>query len=193
MNLPRPSLWSFLLAASLLAAPASSPAPADAPYVPDFTPQPAVKALTPEEELKTIELPEGYRLELVLSERDGIREPANLTFDGNGRMYIAELRTYMQDIDGKNEHDPVGVISRHESTQRDGKFDKHTLYRDKMLLPRMVLPLQDEVLIGVTDTNDIEAWRAYMTGAGFVELTHYFRPEGLPREQQPWLASVWRK
>lgn len=41
--------------------------------------------------------------------------------------------------------------------------------------------------------HDIEAWRAYMTGAGFVELTHYFRPEGLPREQQPWLASVWRK
>ena len=32
-----------------------------------------------------------------------------------------------------------------------------------------------------------------MTGAGFTELEHYFRPEGLPREQQPWLASVWRK
>ena len=82
-------------------------------YEPDFTPQPAVKVLSPEEELKTIELPAGYRLELVLSERDGIKEPANLTFDGNGRMYIAELRTYMQDIDGNNEHDPIGVVSRH--------------------------------------------------------------------------------
>ena len=38
-----------------------------------------------------------------------------------------------------------------------------------------------------------EAWRGYMTAAGFVELTHYYRPAGLPREQQPWLASVWRK
>ena len=27
----------------------------------------------------------------------------------------------------------------------------------------------------------------------FAELTHYYRPVGLPREQQPWLASVWRR
>jgi len=38
-----------------------------------------------------------------------------------------------------------------------------------------------------------ETWRDYMTVAGFVEITHFYRPTGLPREQQPWLASVWRK
>ena len=36
-------------------------------------------------------------------------------------------------------------------------------------------------------------WQALMLAAGFVEITHYYRPTGLPREQQPWLASVWRK
>ena len=41
--------------------------------------------------------------------------------------------------------------------------------------------------------HDLEAWRAFMVGAGFAELEHYYRPPGLPREQQPWLASVWRK
>ena len=41
--------------------------------------------------------------------------------------------------------------------------------------------------------HDLQAWRNYMAAAGFVELTHYFRPAGLPLEQQPWLASVWRK
>lgn len=41
--------------------------------------------------------------------------------------------------------------------------------------------------------HHIEAWRRYMSAAGFVELTHYYRPAGLPREQQPWLASVWRR
>jgi SAM-dependent methyltransferase len=41
--------------------------------------------------------------------------------------------------------------------------------------------------------HDLEAWRRYMTSAGFLELEHYYRPAGLPREQQPWLASVWRK
>jgi SAM-dependent methyltransferase len=41
--------------------------------------------------------------------------------------------------------------------------------------------------------HDVESWRRFMTGAGFCELTHYYRPAGLPREQQPWLATVWRK
>jgi len=41
--------------------------------------------------------------------------------------------------------------------------------------------------------HDLAAWRSYMSGAGFAEITHYYRPPGLPREQQPWLASVWRK
>jgi SAM-dependent methyltransferase len=40
---------------------------------------------------------------------------------------------------------------------------------------------------------DFETWQRYVTDAGFVHLHHYYRPEGLPREQQPWLASVWRK
>lgn len=36
-------------------------------------------------------------------------------------------------------------------------------------------------------------WRDYVTAAGFIELEHYYRPEGKPRDEQPWLASVWRK
>ena len=39
---------------------------------------------------------------------------------------------------------------------------------------------------------DWPAWRKRLEAAGFVELEHYYRPAGLPREQQPWLASVWR-
>jgi SAM-dependent methyltransferase len=39
---------------------------------------------------------------------------------------------------------------------------------------------------------DLERWQAIVTAAGFEEIHHYFRPPGLPREQQPWLASVWR-
>ncbi|MDP2134976.1 MAG: class I SAM-dependent methyltransferase [Sulfuritalea sp.] len=40
---------------------------------------------------------------------------------------------------------------------------------------------------------DLPTWRNYLTAAGFAELEHYYRPPGLPREQQPWLASVWRR
>jgi SAM-dependent methyltransferase len=41
--------------------------------------------------------------------------------------------------------------------------------------------------------HDIETWRRFLTAAGFVEIDHYYRPTGQPREQQPWLATVWRK
>lgn len=41
--------------------------------------------------------------------------------------------------------------------------------------------------------HDFEHWRAFALGAGFEEIHHYYRPDGLPREQQPWLASLWRR
>jgi SAM-dependent methyltransferase len=41
--------------------------------------------------------------------------------------------------------------------------------------------------------HDQDAWRRFLLAAGFAELEHYYRPAGLPREQQPWLASVWRR
>lgn len=41
--------------------------------------------------------------------------------------------------------------------------------------------------------HDLDAWRGYVSAAGFAELEHYYRPAGLPRTQQPWLATVWRR
>lgn len=41
--------------------------------------------------------------------------------------------------------------------------------------------------------HDLATWRRYASEAGFVELDHYYRPAGLPREQQHWLATVWRR
>ena len=40
--------------------------------------------------------------------------------------------------------------------------------------------------------HSLAGWRHFMTAAVFTEIGHYYRPPGLPREQQPWLASVWR-
>jgi len=41
--------------------------------------------------------------------------------------------------------------------------------------------------------HSLETWRSFMRQAGFAELEHFYRPAGLPREHQPWLASVWRR
>ncbi len=41
--------------------------------------------------------------------------------------------------------------------------------------------------------HDLDTWRGYVSTAGFSELDHYYRPVGLPREKQPWLATAWRR
>lgn len=41
--------------------------------------------------------------------------------------------------------------------------------------------------------HTLESWREHVTAAGFIELAHFYRPEGKPRNEQPWLATVWRK
>jgi hypothetical protein len=141
-------------------------------------------------------LPPGYRLELVLSEPH-IREPVAISFDGNGRMYVVEMRSYMQDIDGTNQHTAVGRVSLHESTRRDGRFDKHSVYTDKLMLPRMLLPLDDRVIIGETDTNDLYVYRDTNRDgvADTKEIFYQGGPRGGNLEHQPngllWSIDNW--
>ncbi len=41
--------------------------------------------------------------------------------------------------------------------------------------------------------HDLEHWSMLVGNAGFERLEYYYRPEGKPLHQQPWLATVWRK
>jgi len=121
----------------------------------DFGPRSPYLPRTPEEEAKGFRLPPGYRLEIVASDPDLI-SPGAIEFDGNGRMYVAELVGYMMDAEATREHDPVSRISRWESTRGDGKYDKHTIFADKLVAPRMILALTDgAILTSETDSDDI--------------------------------------
>ena len=121
----------------------------------DFSPKPPVTAQTPEEQAKTFILPPGYRMELVVAEPDVI-SPAVIEFDGNGRMYVAEFITYMRDADGNNQHTPESRITRFESTKGDGVYDKRTVFVDKLVLPRMILPLDgNSILTNETASDDV--------------------------------------
>jgi putative membrane-bound dehydrogenase-like protein len=121
----------------------------------DFSPKPPIQARTPEEEAKSFLLPAGYRLELVASDPD-INNPAVVEWDGNGRMYLSEFRSYMKDADATGEHEPTNRISRWESTKGDGTYDKHTVFVDKVMFPRMILALDDNsILINKTHSDDV--------------------------------------
>jgi len=113
---------------------------------------------SPEESMKRIHVAPGYRLELVASEPQ-IEEPVLCVWDGNGRMYVAEMLTYMQDADGVDQDLPRSRVTLLEDTDGDGRMDKHTRFVENMVLPRMILPLDDRVLINETYTEDYYTYR----------------------------------
>jgi mono/diheme cytochrome c family protein len=121
----------------------------------DFSPKPPYTARTPAEEAAGFMLPAGYRAELIAAEPDVI-SPVVIEFDGNGRMYVAEMISYMIDAEATREHEPISRISRWESTKGDGKYDKRTIFADHLVAPRMILPLTDgAILTSETDSDDL--------------------------------------
>lgn len=98
---------------------------------------PDAPVVNSEKALDTFEVEKGFEIELVAAE-PMVHDPVALAFDGNGRMWVAEMQGYMPDIDGKKEDETYGRISILEDTNGDGKADKHTVFLEKYLLPRAV-------------------------------------------------------
>ena len=135
---------------------------------PAFDPTPSPAYLSPGKSMKTIHLPEGYHIELVASE-PMIKEPVAITWDGNGRMYVAEMTTYMQNADAAGERQPESRIMRLEDTDHDGKMDKSTVYADHLLLPRMIQCVGDELLVNETNSITIYSYKD-TTGDGIADI-----------------------
>lgn len=116
--------------------------------------------LTPEEELATFELAPGYVAELFASE-PMVQEPVLTVWDRDGAMYVAEMRSYMQNVDGEGTKTMRnGRIKRLVDTDGDGRADEATIFADNLNLPRMILPLSDGwIAIRETDTMDVVAYR----------------------------------
>jgi mono/diheme cytochrome c family protein/glucose/arabinose dehydrogenase len=123
----------------------------------DFTRQPPVLPLPPAEQQKQFILQPGYRIAPVLTEPE-IKEPGAIAFDGNGRMFVLELRGYMQDADATGELDPVGRISRHEDADNDGVYERHTVFVDKLVFPRFVMPFGPASVLTM-ESNADEVWQ----------------------------------
>jgi glucose/arabinose dehydrogenase/mono/diheme cytochrome c family protein len=154
------------------------------------------RTYTPEESMAMIEVAPGYRLELVAAE-PMVEEPATMAWDGDGKLYVAELNTYMQEIDGKNQHEPVCRVVLLEDTNHDGRMDKRSVFVDGLKLPRMIQPLDDRVIIRETDTFDLHSYRD-TDGDGVADekkLVYQGGPRGGNLEHQPsgleWNVDNW--
>ena len=96
-------------------------------------------------------------MELVASE-PMIKDPVAITWDGNGRMYVAEMITYMKDADATGEQLPWSRIMLLEDTNNDGKMDKSTVFVDSLLLPRMMQSVGNELLVNETNSITITSY-----------------------------------
>ncbi|MEO8480796.1 MAG: c-type cytochrome [Acidobacteriota bacterium] len=117
----------------------------------DFSPRTPYLPRTAEQERLGFRLPPGYRMELVASDPNVI-SPAVIAFDADGRMYVSELISYMVDAEGNDEHAAASRISRWESTKHDGVFDRHVVFADNLVAPRLIVPLQSGVIL-TSETN----------------------------------------
>ncbi|HEX4797503.1 MAG TPA: c-type cytochrome [Humisphaera sp.] len=107
---------------------------------------PPTTPLSPEDELKTIKLMPGYRLQLIAAE-PLVHDPVAMSIDPDGRLWVCEMRGFMPNIDRKGEMEPVGTVSVLEDTNGDGVFDKSTVFVDGLVLPRAVCWTTDGLLV----------------------------------------------
>ncbi|MCM8532375.1 MAG: ThuA domain-containing protein [Lentisphaeraceae bacterium] len=111
--------------------------------------------LSPEESVKAMEIQDGYIVEAVAA-APLVEEPVVVVWDGDGAMYVAEMRSYMQDSKGTGTKTlKNGRIKRLVDIDGDGIMDKATIFADGLNLPRMLLPLDGRLAVIETDSTDI--------------------------------------
>ena len=139
----------------------------------DLAPKAPVQPLTIDEQLKKFQLQPGYTMHPVLTEPQ-VQQPAEIVFDGNGRMYVLELRSYMLDADSKNELEPTNRISRWEDKDNDGVYETGTTFVDGLIFPRFVLPYgKNSILTMESDQDNIYKYTD-VNGDGKADKKEFF-------------------
>jgi mono/diheme cytochrome c family protein len=96
---------------------------------------PPAPHLTVPEALAAFEIEKGFAVAPLISEPN-IVDPVAMAIDEDGRLFVAEMRGYMIDTDGKGEDQPTGRISVHEDPDASGVYQKHAVFVDNIVLPR---------------------------------------------------------
>ena len=102
------------------------------------------EARSPAASLAAINVAAGFVVELVAAE-PMVRDPINLAWGPDGRMWVVEMADYPSGMDGQGK--PGGRIRVLESTRGDGHYDRATLFADGLKSPTSVLPWRDGVLV----------------------------------------------
>ncbi len=107
---------------------------------------PPAPILTPEEALDTFVIGSGFHVELAAAE-PLIEDPVAADWDEDGRLYIAEMRGFMRDVEGTGEDQPIGAVARLTDTDGDGVFDQRDEILGGLVLPRALRIVNEGLLV----------------------------------------------
>ncbi len=98
----------------------------------------------PASSLKCIEVPEGFKVELVAAE-PLLRDPVAFDWGPDGRLWVVEMNDYPEGLDGEGK--PGGSVRVLEDTDGDGRYDTSTPFLDGLSFPTGIMVWRDGVLI----------------------------------------------
>lgn len=104
-----------------------------------------------EDAIKAFKIAPGYTIESIAPE-ENVYMAVALAFDANGRVWMAEMRSYMPKLDGEGEDKPDGQIRVLEDKDGDGHYESVTTFLDGLVLPRAVAVTHDGCLYTSGDT-----------------------------------------
>ncbi|MCP4860598.1 MAG: c-type cytochrome [Planctomycetes bacterium] len=93
-------------------------------------PRDMVKGFTPEQAAARMTLPDGFHSDLIAGE-PRLHQPIAMTFDARGRIWVAEAYSYPVRRPDDEARDHILVF---EDTNKDGNFDKRTVFLDNLNL-----------------------------------------------------------
>ncbi|MBI5760884.1 MAG: c-type cytochrome [Planctomycetales bacterium] len=113
------------------------------PSAADFKSElPRIPAVEPKDALATFQVQPPYHLELVAAE-PLVADPIAISFDENGRAFVVEMCDYSE-----QDKDFLGKIRLLEDTDEDGRFDKSTVFADKLSWPTAVICWDGGIFVG---------------------------------------------
>jgi putative membrane-bound dehydrogenase-like protein len=150
---------------------------------------------SPEDALKTLQVRDGFRVELVAAEPVVI-DPVSFDWGPDGRFWVVEMRDYPVGIDGKGK--PGGVVKVLEDRDGDGRFESATTFLDSLAYPSSLMPWRKGVLIAAApdlfyaeDTDgDGRADRTEVILTGFVPGNQQHRFNGFEWGLDGWVYAA---
>ena len=87
---------------------------------------------SPEAELKSFTVLDGFEVSLWASEKDGLTKPISMRWDERGRLWVITAKSYPQPEPGEVADDKVLIL---EDTKHSGHADKVTVFADGLKMP----------------------------------------------------------